>query len=195
MINAIKVAADFLERLPKDTLSPETTDGLRRIRPSRTSCSAGVERTSVKLLVRDFVTAALKDKEALVERLARETVAAHGRALASTVKVEEQYRNMKEVLDQHPTVVEHAREAIRRAGLDPRDAADPRRHRRLAALLHGSADAEHLRRRAQLPLAAGVGVRSGHGEGGRGDRQPVPRLGRVGLSRNAAGSSPVDPAN
>ena len=69
--------------------------------------------------MRDFVTAALKDKEALVERLAREIVAAHPGARVE-VTVEEQYRNMKEVLDHHPTVVEHAREAIRRAGLEPR---------------------------------------------------------------------------
>ena len=118
MINAIKLAAAFLDRLPHDTLSPETTDGYEGfVHPY--IVQAGVERTSVKLLVRDFVTAALADKEALVERLARETVAARAGARVE-VSVEEQYRNMKEVLDHHPTVVEHAREAIRRAGLEPR---------------------------------------------------------------------------
>ncbi len=118
MINAIKLAASFLERLPHDTLSPETTEGYEGfVHPYLVH--AGVERTSVKLLVRDFVTAALKDKEELVERLARETVSSHAGARVD-VLVEEQYRNMKEVLDHHPTVVEHAREAIRRAGLEPR---------------------------------------------------------------------------
>ena len=118
MINAIKLAAAFLERLPRDSMSPETTDDYEGfVHPY--IVQAGVERTSVKLIVRDFVTAALADKEALVERLAREAVAAHPGARID-VAIEEQYRNMKEVLDHHPDVVEHAREAIRRAGLEPR---------------------------------------------------------------------------
>jgi len=118
MINAIKLAAAFLESLPRGTMSPETTEGYEGfVHPY--VLQAAVDRTSVKLLVRDFVTAALKDKEALVERLANEIVAAHPGARVE-VTVEEQYRNMKEVLDHHPQVVEHAREAIRRAGLEPR---------------------------------------------------------------------------
>jgi tripeptide aminopeptidase len=118
MINAIKLAAAFLESLPRGTMSPETTEGYEGfVHPY--VLHAGVDQTSVKLLVRDFVTAALEEKEALVERLAREIVAAHPGARVE-VTVEEQYRNMKEVLDHHPTVVEHAREAIRRAGLEPR---------------------------------------------------------------------------
>jgi tripeptide aminopeptidase len=118
MINAIKLAAAFLDRLPHDALSPETTDGYDGfVHPY--IMSAGVDKTSVKLLVRDFVTAALTDKEDFVARLAREVVAAHPGARVEVI-VEEQYRNMKEVLDHHPTVVEHARTAIRRAGLEPR---------------------------------------------------------------------------
>ena len=83
---------------------------------------ASVEQTWVRFLIRDFVTAELAKKEALLERLARETVAAWPGA-SFTVRVEESYRNMKEVLDRHPQVVEHAREAIRRAGLEPREHA------------------------------------------------------------------------
>ena len=64
MINAIKMAAAFLESLPRGTMSPETTDGYEGfVHPY--ILQAGVDQTSVKLLVRDFVTAALKDKEAL----------------------------------------------------------------------------------------------------------------------------------
>src|SRR5262245_6778934 len=119
MINAIKLAAAFIDRLPNDTLSPETTDGYEGfVHPY--IVHAAVDRTSVKLIVRDFVTAKLKDKEEFVERLAREVVLAHPGAHLE-VKIEEQYRNMKEVLDQHPIVVEHARTAIRRAGLDVRE--------------------------------------------------------------------------
>jgi tripeptide aminopeptidase len=118
MINAIKLAADFISRLPRDTMSPETTDGyVGFVHPY--VMQAGVERTAVKLIVRDFVTAALKEKEAFIEDLARQTVAAHHGARVE-IAVEEQYRNMREVLDHHPMVVEHAREAIRRAGLEPR---------------------------------------------------------------------------
>jgi tripeptide aminopeptidase len=81
---------------------------------------ASVERTSVRLLVRDFETAGLRVKEQLVEDLAREAVARHAGSRLE-IAVEESYRNMREVLDRHPEVVERAREAIRRAGLDVRE--------------------------------------------------------------------------
>jgi len=118
MVNAIKVAAAFIDRLPTDRLSPETTgahDGF--VHPY--VVQASVERTAVRLLVRDFVTAGLADKEAMVERLAREAAARYPGARVE-IAVEESYRNMKEILDRHPTVAAHAREAIRRAGLEPR---------------------------------------------------------------------------
>ncbi|MBI5835984.1 MAG: peptidase T [Candidatus Eisenbacteria bacterium] len=115
MINSIKIAADFIHRLPKDKLSPETTaDRVGFVHPY--VVDASVDRTSVKFLIRDFATAELKVKEEFLEKLARETVAAWPGARVS-VKVDESYRNMKEVLDQHPQVVENAREAVRRAGL------------------------------------------------------------------------------
>ncbi len=121
MINSIKVAADFIRRLPGDAQSPETTEGREGFfHPYM--MSASVEQTSVRLLIRDFVTAELAVKEAFLETLARTTVAAWPGASVS-FKVEESYRNMKEVLDRHPQVVEHAREAIRRAGLELRETA------------------------------------------------------------------------
>ena len=121
MINSIKIAADFLHRLPKDTLSPETTAGREGfVHPYM--MNASVEQTSVRFLIRDFVNSALGEKEALLQRLATETVAAWPGASVS-VKVEESYRNMKEVLDRHPQVVERARQAIRRAGLQLRETA------------------------------------------------------------------------
>ena len=118
MINAIKVAADFINRLPKDGLSPETTEAYEGfVHPY--VVDAGVERTSVKLLVRDFNTAGLADLEQVVERLAMEAVNAHPGSRAD-IDIEESYRNMKVVLDRHPDVVDYALEAIRRAGLEPR---------------------------------------------------------------------------
>jgi len=118
MINAIKIAADFVGRLPKDRLSPETTDGYEGyVHPY--VVQASVEKTSVKLLIRDFKTPGLREKEDFLAALARETVAAYPGASAEC-KVEESYRNMREVLDGHPDVIENAKEAIRRAGLEVR---------------------------------------------------------------------------
>jgi tripeptide aminopeptidase len=121
MVNAIKLAAAFIERLPKDSLSPETTedrDGF--VHPY--VVDASVDRTSVKLLLRSFDTATLREQAAFVERLAHEAVA--GRAGASiSIEVEESYRNMKEVLDRFPEVVSLAQEAVRRAGLEVRSRA------------------------------------------------------------------------
>jgi len=119
LVNSIKIAADFIRRLPRDTLSPETTGGHEGyVHPY--VVDASVERTSVKLLIRDFRTAALKEMEEMLERIARATVADWPGASLAT-RVEESYRNMREVLDQHPGVVENAREAIRRAGLEVRE--------------------------------------------------------------------------
>jgi len=121
LVNSIKVVADFLQRLPKDRLSPETTEKREGfVHPY--VVEASVEKTSVKFLIRDFVTAALKEKESFLEGLAQETAAAW-KGASVTCKVEESYRNMKEVLDQYPQVVEHAREAVRRAGIEVHETA------------------------------------------------------------------------
>ena len=117
MVNSIKVAADFIHRLPKDGMAPETTEGYEGyVHPYVVTPS--VDKTAVKLLIRDFKTAALAEKEAWLQKLAEETVADWPGA-SFEAKVEESYRNMREVLDHHPDVVENAREAIRRAGMTP----------------------------------------------------------------------------
>jgi tripeptide aminopeptidase len=119
MVNAIKVAADFVGRLPKDSLSPETTAGYEGfVHPYL--LEAGVEKTSVKLLIRDFSTPGLAEKEEFLTRLAGEVVADHPGSRVE-MKIEESYRNMREVLESHPEVVDNAREAIRRAGLEVRE--------------------------------------------------------------------------
>ena len=121
MINAIKIAADFIHRLPADRLSPETTDGHDGfVHPY--IVDAAVERTAVKLLIRDFRTEGLKDKENAIVALARESVVGYTGAWVETA-VEESYRNMKEILDRHPDVVRYAQEAVRRAGLEVRSRA------------------------------------------------------------------------
>jgi tripeptide aminopeptidase len=118
MVNALKIAADFIHRLPADRLSPETTEGVEGfVHPY--VVEAGVERTAVKLLIRDFRTSALAGHEALVEALARDAVSGYPGARVE-VAIEESYRNMKEILDRHPHVMEYACEAVRLAGLDVR---------------------------------------------------------------------------
>jgi tripeptide aminopeptidase len=117
MVSAIKAAARFIDRLPHDRMSPETTDGHEGfVHPY--VITAGVQTTSVRLLIRDFVTAALREKEQALEALAREVAAGYP-GIRVEVAVDESYRNMKEVLDRYPAVVDHAREAIRRAGIEP----------------------------------------------------------------------------
>ncbi|MCB1007266.1 MAG: peptidase T [Acidobacteria bacterium] len=119
LVNAIKVASDFVARLPRAELSPETTEAREGyVHPY--VFEGGVDQSTVRLLIRDFRTEGLAEKESRLERLADEVVADWPGARVE-VRVEESYRNMREVLDLHPEVVEHAREAIRRAGLELRE--------------------------------------------------------------------------
>jgi len=118
MVNAIKVAATFIDSLPHHTLSPETTEGMEGfVHPY--VVNASVDRTSVKLLVRDFDTYGLSEKERMLEALAQQAAHRHPGARAET-EVVEQYRNMKEVLDRRPEIAEYAEEAVRRSGLEVR---------------------------------------------------------------------------
>jgi tripeptide aminopeptidase len=119
MVNAIKVAADFVASLPRQDLSPETTDGYDGyVHPY--VVEASVDRTTVKVLIRDFLTGELGTKRALLEHLAREAAASHPGSFVET-GLTPQYRNMREILDRHPDVVERAREAMRRLGIEPKE--------------------------------------------------------------------------
>jgi tripeptide aminopeptidase len=118
MVSALKIAAAFIDSLPKVGLSPETTDGREGfVHP--TLVTGSVETARVEFILRDFRTARLDDHHALLERSMEEVVKAHPGASFSMVR-KEQYRNMKEVLDRHPEVVAHAEEAIRRCGMEVR---------------------------------------------------------------------------
>jgi tripeptide aminopeptidase len=121
MVNSIKVAADFVNRLPKDGLSPERTrekEGF--VHPN--DFQSTVDRTTVHFIVRDFETAGLAVKEDYLRELARETVD-EWPGSSVTFEVKETYRNMRDALAKHPRVVERAREAIRRAGVEPHDSS------------------------------------------------------------------------
>ena len=121
MENAIKIAARIVDNLPKDTCSPETTSGKEGfVHPL--SIEAELDRAVLKFILRDFTTAGLQEKAAVVETAVKRALEGFPRS-SYTLKVTEQYRNMKAVLDRHPTVVENAIEAVRRAGLTPRRAS------------------------------------------------------------------------
>ena len=116
MINALKIAGEILSELPKEKLSPETTDGKEGfIHPVRVDGIA--EKATIDFIIRDFITQGLKDKEVILEKIVQQIMSKYPGA-GYEFKVTEQYRNMKEVLDQHPQVVSYAQEAIRRSGLE-----------------------------------------------------------------------------
>ena len=117
LVNAVKLAAEFVGSLPPDSLSPETTDDREGfIHPSR--ISGGVEETTVSLIVRDHDDGLLDEHTERVRRLAEAIGKREPRARV-TVEVQETYRNMRTVIDRHPRVVAAAEEAIRRAGVEP----------------------------------------------------------------------------
>lgn len=117
MINSIKIAAAFIEKLPKDSLSPETTEK-REGYVHCTTINGNEEVTTLKFIIRDFITAKLKEYEDILKKLAEETVAEYPGAKLE-FQVIEQYRNMKEVLDNHPQVSDYAVEALQNLGIKP----------------------------------------------------------------------------
>ncbi len=118
LVNAIKIAADFIDALPKDSLSPETTEGREGyVHPY--VLNGGVDVTTIKILIRDFEENGLKEKEAFLKTLAEEIVSKYPKA-SFKFEVQESYRNMRYVLDQHPQVVQYALEAVERAGIKPK---------------------------------------------------------------------------
>jgi tripeptide aminopeptidase len=117
LVNAVKLAADLVAALPRDSLSPETTDEREGfVHP--TKIAGGAERATVELIVRDHDRDLMREHVALIERLVAELREREPRA-AIEVSEEEQYRNMGEVIERHPEVIEAAEEAVRRAGLEP----------------------------------------------------------------------------
>ena len=116
MINAMYALGDYLGRFPKDML-PETTEG----RVGFVHPYAGVidvESSNVKVLLRDFDVSGLDAKEKMLRDMVTQT-AAKFPEVKITIDVKENYKNMKEVLKDHPELTTNAMEAARRAGLKP----------------------------------------------------------------------------
>ncbi len=118
LINSIKVAGAFIDSLPKDKLSPETTGG-REGFVHCISIDGNEAMTRLKFIIRDFDTPKLQAYEDLLKKLAADAV---GKYPGSRMEFEitEQYRNMKEVLDAYPQVTDYAIEAMKRLGITPK---------------------------------------------------------------------------
>jgi tripeptide aminopeptidase len=117
MINSLKMASYFMELLPKDRLSPETTEG-REGYVHCTSINGNEEKTILKFIIRDFIDEKLKEFEDYLKELVDKTVANFSGS-TSEFKVIEQYRNMKNVLVQYPEVETNALEALNRLNITP----------------------------------------------------------------------------
>jgi len=117
MVNSVKVASNFIESLPKDTLSPETTEG-REGYVHCVSIEGNEELTTLKFIIRDFITAKLNEFETILEDHVKNAVEKFPGS-EYTFEVIQQYRNMKEVLDKHPEIEANALEALKRLDIKP----------------------------------------------------------------------------
>ena len=118
LVNAVKLAAELVDSLPADRLSPETTEDREGyVHPHRISGNA--EEAIVDFIIRDHDDALLEEHTELLRTLAKAVAEREPRA---HVELEERdsYRNMRPYIEQTPRVVEAAFEATRRAGVEPR---------------------------------------------------------------------------
>ncbi|MBK8563629.1 MAG: peptidase T [Saprospiraceae bacterium] len=117
MENAIKIASEIVASLPKDKLSPETTDGRSGfVHPVVMEGMA--EKATIRFIIRDFEDGKLKEHADVLRKTMEKVLKKYPNSSAE-FKVTEQYRNMKKILDQEPAIMANAIEGIRRAGLKP----------------------------------------------------------------------------
>ncbi len=117
MESAIKIAAEVIDQLPKNKFSPETTEGKEGfVHP--VSIAGSLEKTVVKFIIRDFENAKLIALENLIEATVKKVMLNYPKSFYNFI-VTEQYRNYKEILDQNPLIIQHALEAVKRAGVTP----------------------------------------------------------------------------
>ncbi|HTB05307.1 MAG TPA: peptidase T [Bacteroidia bacterium] len=114
MESAIKIAGAIIEKLPKN-VSPEGTEDMEGfVHP--TSVSGGIEQTTIKFIIRDFVTEGLKKKKDMLKEITEKVLKDYPNSTAE-FKIVEQYRNMKVVIDKHPQIIKYAEEAMKRSGI------------------------------------------------------------------------------
>lgn len=118
LINSLKVASEFLDQLPKDSWSPETTSGREGfVHP--TAVKGIMEKTTVNFIIRDHITAKLAEYENRLKEILDKVIAKYP-GVHADFKVTEQYRNMKEIIKDVPFVTDYAIEAMERANITPR---------------------------------------------------------------------------
>lgn len=118
MVHAIKVAAAFVAALPKDSWCPEATEDREGfVHP--TAISGGLEEATVSFIIRDHVTSKLAEYETRLEQILKDTLQQFPGA-TYTCQVQEQYRNMKEIIREVPFVTDYAIEAMKQAGITPK---------------------------------------------------------------------------
>ena len=116
LVNSLKIAGEFLDALPKNEWSPETTeDAQGYVHPI--SMKGIAEKTVIDFIVRDFTTPKLEEHEARLKEILDQTMSRHPKAKAE-FEITEQYRNMREMLDKHPEVEANAAAAMKRAGIE-----------------------------------------------------------------------------
>ncbi len=118
MINAIRLAAQFIERIPWHWLAPETTEGRDGFLHPYV-IEGGVPETKIRVLLRSFVTAELAEQAKVLHAIA-DTLRAEHPGARINIEIKEQYRNMIEYLTKDPRAVKLAEQAIRNAGLTPK---------------------------------------------------------------------------
>lgn len=117
MQSAIKIASEIIALLPKDKMSPESTEKKEPfVHP--VSISGGIEKTVVQFIIRAFDEDGLKTQEIFLKQLTEKVLTNYSKSTYEFV-VKEQYRNMKQVLDKNPEIVNYALEAIKRSGVEP----------------------------------------------------------------------------
>jgi tripeptide aminopeptidase len=118
LVNAIKLAAAIVEKLPNDSRSPETTEE-REGYVHPVVISGDSSEVELRFIVRDFENDLLDEHIEFLRGIAREVAASDDRC---SIEVESriQYRNMRDALDRHPEIVSNLEEAVRRVGLEPR---------------------------------------------------------------------------
>jgi tripeptide aminopeptidase len=121
LVNAIKLASQILSRLPQDGLSPETTEG-REGYVHPVLVQGDSSEVELRFIARDFENDRLAEHVTFLRSLAEEVAAAEPRC---SIEVEDriQYRNTRDELERHPAIVANLEEAIRRAGLEPKQTA------------------------------------------------------------------------
>lgn len=115
MESAIRIITEILNALPTDTLTPETTQ-LKEGFIHPVAFKGQVEEAEAQFIIRDFDNAKLQSHGELLEETIKKVMVNYPNS-SYNLQIKAQYRNMKEVLDQHPQIVAYGVEAITRAGV------------------------------------------------------------------------------